>query len=227
MGKWIIAGICAVLALAVLLSLGTQTVFSQEGERGERKHEGLSIDFKDVSVDDAVAFISEKTGLNIILQADMAQHFAKAGTLIDLKLNHVGPRQAIRALAHCLQLRADMDDNMVFFKWVPGPNEAAVIGKLILKEKNFQLELNVYQGEIPAELKQYLVHQLIENNATKMKFEGIKLRKAFGKMEQGGFDGDRAKAIKEKREWLEKEKAKREKGKPKGDAGNQKEQNIF
>ncbi|MFC1582846.1 hypothetical protein ACFL4W_04840 [Planctomycetota bacterium] len=238
MRNWIIFGLCVLLALAVFLAGGGKTVFSQEGERQERQHDGVSVAFKDTPVDDAIARIAEMTGLNVILPAGMAQHYADQGTMVTLRLKNVGNRQAIRALAHSLQLRADIDDNMVFFKWVPQPAESTIIGKLVLKEKNFELELNIYQGEISGELKQHLINQMIENNAHKMRFETIKLRKGFEKMERGGFDGDRERAIKEKKakaekmmrekkEWLENEKGKREKAKQKGDEGNEEQREIF
>lgn len=187
-------------------------VFSQDEEEFEiQLDRKISFDFRSIPIQGVCDFFVKEAGLNIVLQAGIAEDFDEEEITVTMKLRNVPLVIALETLAEYLHLAVDIRPYVVFFKWRPEINEENIIGELVLEGDDFELSLNIYEGEITHELKKRLIFQIVEQRERNMHVLWRKMD--FHHEEEDDDNDDEDDEFHEKREKMKKkhEKMKRQK----------------
>jgi hypothetical protein len=226
MFRYIIAFfICFSLFVCISL-LSINKVSSQDEEEEQR---AVHIKCKNLNLPDALEYFTKVTGFNIVAKAGIAEALAQKGITVTMRLRGVHPFQAVHALAEYLNLSLENREGIMFLGARPDPKEAMMIGKIQVKGPNYVMTLNVYEGDIPYNLKRNLIRSIIGYKLTH-------IHKNIERLEEDGLEGVDVEGLNnvlkklmereqgEKKEHHEEGEKKEEK--KKGDA-NKPERNIF
>ncbi|MFH1709209.1 MAG: hypothetical protein ABIF71_15000 [Planctomycetota bacterium] len=162
MKKIAIVGICVLAAIVVMAVFHAAPVLSQDQAPEPVRRVTLELEMCPVSY--AVKQLNEVTGFDIVVGADVLSYCAKENIEVHLTLREAYPMDAIFALAAHLGLVAEPHGRIVYIKWRPDPKEAVAVGQVVIKEKDCEITLTIYDGDIPYELKQRVVSTLLERN---------------------------------------------------------------
>ncbi|MFC1479722.1 hypothetical protein ACFL6F_03910, partial [Planctomycetota bacterium] len=122
----------------------------------------VSVGFKKVDAAEAVRKLSAATGINIILQAGLAQDYANKGITVTFALKNTSSYDTIQTFAEYLNLSCSFRDRIALLKRKPKVDPERIVGTLVIKDDRFTLTMNIYDGEISPELKKRLVNEAIE-----------------------------------------------------------------
>ena len=128
----------------------------------------ISVEFDEESLGEAVKFIAETAGMNVALHKDV-----ELDEEVNLKLDEFPVHAVLKVLARICDLRLELEGGVAIF--LPKGEEREEIGKLWLQMEPFEVELQIYEDDVPPDLR----HDLIRRALRMMREMGERRERRF------------------------------------------------
>ena len=121
---------------------------------GRSLRKEISVAFDDESLGDAIKFISETSGVGIALHKDV-----ELDEEISLKLDGFPVHAVLEVLARICDLRLEFEGGVVVL--MPKDEERNEIGTLWLEAGPLEIELLIYEDDVPPDLRHDIVRRAL------------------------------------------------------------------
>ncbi len=121
---------------------------------GRSLRKEISVAFDDESLGDAIKFISETSGIGIALHKDV-----ELDEEISLKLEGFPVHAVLQVLARICDLRLELEGGVVVL--MPKDEERNEIGTLYLEAGPLEIEMLIYEDDVPPDLRHDLVRRAL------------------------------------------------------------------